>query len=596
MPDKKEDVFTLRKVVERIKSNFDLCRSEYGKYHKKMKFLDAVDKSDLWKALDAKFPKYQITPDTNHVSYVKENILSSIYTVMKGASLMPTSEHDRDLIINLNVALETLWDLCDIGYYQFQAGERAALLNIGITQIGWDETLTGGNGDNFYKGNITLKNVNPLKFMRDPYATDLNTAGYCMSFDDYHKSVFLENSNYKEKFKSYVAKNEGSTVDIPNFTDKPKSNGRKDYYTLTTYWEKVEGKDGRPQVNEYHLVNNEEIIYSKENIKPGEFPFAILYCNTPADSLIGSSPCAKILANSVAKNLMSSIALTSVYKNQNPPKFVSTLAGLNIPSFIKHGDEANKTFIVNGDATRAVHYHQFPEISNMLTNMSMGLERDIETVSGVDGKYTGRDTGSIITTGGVEEMLNRVTLIDTPKILLYEKYAKELTKIILANMIEYAPRRKYFRKKPNTLEFETVEIDFPSLEADTLFNYNINIGSELPKNKQRIAAMANLLMEKQMQYQQEGSSVELITTEEWLSMMDLPNKEYMLERMGVQRTQDATAEVAQVLFQYGDLVNQGMNPNDAIMATASGLKQSRMGQMPQSAIPGAITEDQQVIQ
>ena len=28
-------------------------------------------------------------------------------------------------------------------------------------------------------------------------------------------------------------------------------------------------------------------------------------------------------------------------------------------------------------------------------------------------RYTGRDTGSIITTGGTEEMLNRVTLIDT---------------------------------------------------------------------------------------------------------------------------------------------------------------------------------------
>jgi hypothetical protein len=321
-------------------------------------------------------------------------------------------------------------------------------------------------------------------------------------------------------------------------------------------------------------------LYQKENIQPAEFPFAELYCNLPAGALVGTSEPAKIFANSVAYNLMDSIALTAEYKNQRPPKFISSQSGLNVQSFAKHGDEADKTFVVNGRADLAVHYHQFPQISPIVSNLKMSLEKGMEQVSGVDGRYTGRDTGSIITTGGTEEMLNRVTTVDTPKIVNYEKYTKRLTKLLLSNLVQFAPKRNYFYQKPNSTQWDTLTVDFPNIDNDTLFNYTLDISSELPKNKQRIATAANVLMEKQMQYQQQGNSIQLITEEEWLMMQDLPNKEFMLERMGVQRLADATEEVSQVLFQYADLVKSGMSPDDAILATADSLKQKRMGMMP----------------
>lgn len=208
------------------------------------------------------------------------------------------------------------------------------------------------------------------------------------------------------------------------------------------------------------------------------------------------------------------------------------------------------------------------------------MQYGMETVTGVDGRYTGRDTGSIITTGGTEEMLNRVTLIDTPKILAYEMYTKKLTRLILAYLIEYAPKRKYFYKNPKNNQWTTLEVDFPSIDVATLFDYELNISSELPKNKQRISAAANMMMEKQMQYQQEGSAVQIITEEEWLEMQDLPFKERMLERMGMQRSTDALKEASQVLFGYAKLIENGMDPNQALLATAEGLKQTRQGIMP----------------
>lgn len=559
----------------------------YARDHKRMQLLDGVDSGDLWKVLGTKFPEYQILPDTNYVSYVKSNIVASLYTVAKGANILATSNEDKNLAALLNITMDRVWAIQNVGYFQFQAGFNATLFNVGYTQVGWDENMTAGSGDNIIKGNISFKNISPIKFMRDPFSSSLDTAGYCCTYDTYHKSVLENNPAYADRFKQYTtARNKDNmAIEIPKLSTDNNKTGQKDYYTLLTYWVKQNKK-----IYEIHVINNESILYYKE-IKPAIFPIAELYCNYPGEKLVGSSPCAKIFANNTAYNIMQSIALTAEYRNQRPPKFINQQSGLNVGAFSRYGDQADMTFVVNGDATKAVHYQEFPQISNTMPTLQQTLERGIEQISGVDGRYTGRDTGSIITTGGTEEMLNRVTMIDTPKIVEYEKYSKTLTKLILLNLMEYCPKRSYFRKKPNTAnQWETITVDFPNLQAKTLFDYEIYISSILPKNKASIAELANMLMEKQMQYQNGGQSIDLITPEEWLELQDLPFKERMLERMGLQRTDDAVRNVSQVLMQYSELMQKGANPEDAIAATAETLKQSQMGMPPEAPIPGLIPQ------
>lgn len=572
----------LRVPLCKLREQFDLCKSRYAKEFRRMQVLDLADRGGIWEALNAKFPAYQILPDTNHTSYIKSNLVASIYTVAKCAELLPTSEEDKDIITNINIALEQEWSLAHIAKMQKQAGNNAALHNIGITQIGWDANVIS-NGNCLQSGQIKAKNISPLKFMRDPFAIDLKNAGYCMTYDKYHKSIFLENKNYREEFKKYLdsRKNSGTILDIPTILGAKASSTNDDYFTLITFWEKVEDEDGNIVIDEIHTVNAEAVLYIRQAIKPNKFPFAILYCNDPGEALIGTSEPAKSFANSVAYNIMDSISLTSVYKNQRPPKYVSSTAGLNINSFAQHANDADYTFVVNGDATKAVHYHQFPQVDPHIAEITMRLDNNIKQISGVDDRYTGRDTGSIITTGGTQDMLNRVTLIDTPKIDNMEDYATQLTELVLANLIEFGGKRKYIVKDEEKAHtYKTIESDFPKLDINTVFQYQINISSELPRNKARIAEMANQLMEKQMQYQQQGESVDLITTEEWLMMQDLPMKEYMQERMGIQRMNNEVENVSQTLFQFAELTKKGMNPQDAMMAVAKSLKEKKAGKVP----------------
>lgn len=564
------------KLLGKLREYYSIAKSQYAPEQKRIKLLDAIDSTDVWKALGMKFPKYQILPDTNYISYVKSNLVASIYTVSKVPTVLATSDEDKEIVMRLNIAMERIWNKSRVGMYQMKAGERAALCNMGVTQVGWDNSLTGGSGDSFYKGNVVLKNIDPIKFMRDPFATSLDDAKYCLTIESYHKSILMENPNYREALKNYDWAS--PLADYNTLSDTKPVGAAKDYYTLIIFW--VKQDDGT--IDEIHTINMQKVVHHKKDIKPSAFPFAILNCNiVPDGKLVGTSEPAKIFANYLAYNLLDSVAMTAEFKNQNPPKFINANAGLDIFQFSKYGDTPGHTFIVNGDASKAVHYHEYPAPSSSIPKYKQDTAMNIQMISGVDGRYTGRDTGSVITTGGVEDMLNRVTLIDTPKIALYEDYSQQLARLILGNFLEFSNKRKFFRKnpmKPNT--YETVEVDFPDIDANTLFEYEICISSELPKNKARIAETANQLMEKQMQYNKQNggaNGVQLITEEEWLEMQDLPFKERMMQRMGMQREIDMVEQVTQTLFQYSELVNQGLDPQSAVEATAQTLNNQRQG-------------------
>jgi hypothetical protein len=564
----------LPKDVElcQLSDNFSVAITQYSRLHRRLNRLDLADKNRLWEAVGSQYPAYQILPETNHIAYVKNNILASIYTVGKSAQLLPTSEKDKELVVQLNLVMDHIWQQIDAPLYQMKAGERAALMNLGVTQVGWDNSFVIGSGDAFQKGRCKLKNINPLRYLRDPFADSIDTAAYAIVWDDYHKSVLLANPNYKDAFKEYLTANNGlgavttsGTVDASTDKINTNANAQKDYFKVFKRWVRV-----GDQIHEIHTIDNRWVLYVKENIKPSTIPVSELYCNLPSNDLFGVSEPNRVFANTLAYNLMNSIILTAEYKNQRPPRFVNAQSGINVPAFMKNGNDADRVFLVNNDATKAVHYQQFPAPSAQALAELGVLANDIKNITGVDDRYTGRDTGSILTTGGINSMLDQVTMIDAPKIENYERYCKRLTQLVISNyIIHSAITRKYYVKdKRNPKQWKSVEVNFPEIDNDTLFDYEMSISSELPKNKQSIQNMANKLMEMQMQYSSQNIEADLITPQEWLMCQDLPMKEYMLERMGIQRTADWTAAVAQIVNQYSGLVENGVDPEQAILATA----------------------------
>ena len=560
-----------------IKSRIEDTDTAYTKVLERMRILDGADRGKLWEVIRSKFPKYQLTPDSNWVNYIKENILASIYTTGRYATLVPKSADDIKYVVEFNSAIETIWDSIKAEYYQFLAGERAALLNIGITQVGWRKNIVGGTSGHWYKGDIVFKNIDPMKFRRDPYADVFDNAEFCYYYDDYSLTMIKTKELYKERIKEIEAAvgdlddKTVATDTITAATDRQKRNDSKSKYHKLTYYYTMYASDDKEgfKITEVHLLDDTYVLYCNPDLKPKMFPFAILYCNHPAGDIVGASEPAKAFQSNLSYNLLNSIYATHAYKAQRPPRFVNAGSGINLRQFAQYGNDADKTFIVNGDASKAVHYAEFPALPPELLQLKQDLGRDIKDCSGIDEMYAGKNTGSIQTTGGMDALTEMTSQRDNQKIFLYEEYTKRLTELVINNLIQFGDKRTYTVTDPITQQTKDVEFDFPAVDDDIRFRYTLDIQTYLPRNKARLSAVANMLLEKQAQYKPDP---EIITVEEWLLMQDIPFKDMIFKRMGIQRNTRITEQVAKTLEMFADLVDGGMLPDQAVEAVANQLQ------------------------
>lgn len=563
-----------------IKDRIRDTDTRYTKVCERMRILDGTDRGKLWDVIKSKFPGYQLTPDSNWINFIKENLTASIYTTGRYAELMPKSDQDIDFCVEFNSALSTIWDNIHADYYQYLAGERAALLNIGITMVGWKKNILGGTANLWYQGDVIFKNIDPMKFRRDPYADEFDNAEFCYYYDDYSlvhiksKKIYTDRINEIEKAVG-VLKDNGVLSDvIPAATDRVKTKDAESKYHKLTYYYTIyddDSKDNKEgyKIAEVHLLDDEYVLYVNKDLQPRMFPFAILYCNHPAGDIVGASEPAKQFQSNLTYNLLNSIYATFAYKAQRPPRFVNAGSGINIRQFAKYGNDADKTFIVNGDASQAVHYAQFPSLPPELLTVKQDLGRDIKDTSGVDEMYAGKQTNSIQTTGGMDSMLLATSQRDNQKILMYEQYTKRLTELVVSNLIHFGDKRTYTVTDPVTNVTKSVTFDFPEIDDDIRFRYALDIQTYLPRNKGRLAATANMLLEKQAQYKPDP---EIITVEEWLLMQDIPFKDMIFKRMGIQRNTHISEQVAKTLEMFADLVDGGMDPDRAVDQVANQLQ------------------------
>lgn len=570
------DNVSLQTIKDRIKDT----DTKYLKVLQRMRILDGTDRGKMWDVVSAKFPKYQLQPDSNWVNYIKENLVASIYTTGRYAELVPRSDEDIKYVTEFNSALGTIWDQVKADYYQFLAGERAALLNIGITMVGWRKDLLGGTANHWYKGDIVFKNIDPMKFRRDPYADVFDNSEFCYYYDDFSMAIIRTKDKYKKRIKEIEAavgdldKSDLIPDAVTAATDRQKTTStQSNYHKITYYYTKVpdltqSSKEGYVIV-EVHLLDDKYVLYCNKDLKPRMFPFAVLYCNNPAGDLVGASEPAKAFTSAFTYNLLNSIYATHAYKAQRPPRFVNAASGINLRQFAKYGNDADKTFIVNGDATQAVHYAQFPQLPPELLQVKQDLGRDIRDCSGVDEMYAGKNTGSIQTTGGMDTLMDATSQRDNQKILLYEEYSKRLTELVVNNLIVYGDKREYTVTDPITQQTKTVSFNFPEVDDDIRFRYTLDIQTYLPRNKTRLAAVANMLLEKQAQYKPDP---EIITVEEWLLMQDIPFKDMIYKRMGIQRNTRISEQVAMTLEMFATLVEGGMDPDAAVDQVAQQLQ------------------------
>lgn len=548
------------------------------------KVLDSYDCGEFWETLRKKLPKHQIIPDTNYIFYVKDNIVNSVYAAPFLADVMPIDPSDLEGTRQLNKFLEFEFNKNEIGYKQLEIGTRAALLNVGFLQGGWDSSVTLTVNDNKMKGEMTYTVRDPMSTLLDPNFVDfqLGRAVFINSEDSYENLVARYPKAKEELDEKYKKKTKDKNKAIIVSTASGQEIGRSYIETgmqpmsegmiaVFIAFKKIPLDKGSFRIDQIIYTKEGVILEFKKGIKPNYFPLVPLYGQPPLKDAYGIGVCQRVLKNVLSINILDSIAITHTYAAQRTPVILNESSGLTARRVQQDLNNPDRIFSINeGDIKNVLERLDYPDLPSNLEFIKRGLIESVFMVSGVDEKYTGRDTGSIITTGGMERMQARMSMTDNTRIQNIERYARSLTKMILDFYSIHGGKRT-FSTDPNygdKIE-EAMTIDFSQYSTDSdikprQFSLRIDASPQLPKNRARLAEAANIIMQVQMQYQQGGQEVKLITPEEWLFFQDFPQKDMMLDRMKIERMQSDHENITNELSGFASMTENGMRPEEAV--------------------------------
>ena len=565
-------------TLETLQRYWDRAKTGKQKTTKLFKLLNAFDEGKQWDVLGVKMPPYQLKPNTNWVKKTKNDIVNSVYAGGYVGNVLPIRAEDKELADLLNRYLEYAFDKTDAYLMQLYAGERAALLNIGITQVGWDSTVISGTKDALSKGEVEFKNIDPMSFYCDPSATHPLKGQYIIISEAMPLTELEAEESFTERLKVYR-----NLVEAHNKAEELEKYGMRDDITpvddtvsLLTYYIRVVKKNGGIRIDQVTTIGGEFVLEVKENLQPSMYPFAILYSNIPNKDLYGISTPHDIMSLQLAINMIDSIEATHAYKTQNPPKLIDKTSGINARSFAKHGNDPDKVWVVNGNPNEVIRYVQPHQLSPNLPNLQARFTAAIPTITELDAAYLGRDTGSIQTTGGVEGQMARVSMSDNTRVALLEDYVKQMTKLVVAYYKEYGDKRWFrYNLSPDSAEVDFTSVDFSEMDDDVEFDFTVQVSPNLPKNKARMAEWANLIMEKQMQYQPD---VQLMSPLEWLSYQDAPQKHIIYNRIKAEEQANTMDEILGTLGGFASMYQQGLSPEDSVQILAEEKEMMKRGQ------------------
>jgi hypothetical protein len=548
---------TLQEIIKKYR-HFVSQKADYARVCRQ---LDAYDSGNFWKHVKAKVPSHQMLVDTNYINYIKLNQLNSIYSSGYIADVIAKDYDDEELARKVNMFLQYVYESVDMQYYQLLAGERAALMNVGAVLIEWDSNAKDSITEE-YNGQIKPRFIETASLYLDPAVRDYQQGSALFIAEVVSKSELVKNPEYREKLESIKKDNSASHDYGKSYIGSQQPSSEDEVIYLLNAFVKNE-KGG---IDQYIIANEEVILDKRENIKPDCFPVAVLYGLPAVKDVYGFNVTKLCLQNCLAINLLDSIGVTHVYAQQRRATLMRNDIGINVDYLAANINNPDVTIPVNGDPTKAIYQLDLPPLPNFLVEYRARLEDSIFLISGVDPTYTGRQTNSITTTGGMERLQQRASLTDAARIAMLERFTKQLTKLILDFYIEFGGEYKVDNHQTNEALRDLISINFKEIRANKKsFDFSMSASPFLPRNRIRYAQAATEIMNMQAQYQMNPP---LITPEEWLQYQDFPQKDLMLQRMEAQRLQDDVNEITENVVNFSSLMQQGVTPDGAVQMLA----------------------------
>jgi hypothetical protein len=338
--------------------------------------------------------------------------------------------------------------------------------------------------------------------------------------------------------------------------------------TLHTHWDR-EFKGGKWTYNcTYYLKEADFILLRLEDIKPAEFPFAVLYDEEEEAEFFGSSTAMDILENQKIINKLDQTASILGVLHQNPQKVVLRESGINAQELARTGTLPGKVWTSNVDASKAISVVQPMDIPKSLFELKDRKENDIKESVGVTEAYTGQSVGSLTTSTGVDSLIERATIRDKDKMIQIDEFVERISHLIVTFILyKWQDKRPITTTGPNGQpQYEEYQPISGDIAEQLEWRVKSDVYAKAPVTQATKRQQADQLIQLQGQFQFDPP---LITVQEWIKFQDFENKEEILWRMqqdqarkNAQEAQNLSDQMFRLSDEISKLRSQGVNEND----------------------------------
>lgn len=326
------------------------------------------------------------------------------------------------------------------------------------------------------------------------------------------------------------------------------------------------------------LLAGEKIIGSIDRLEPNMYPFAIFYDYPQRQDFWAKSTCELILDNQKLINKVESIIAMIGTLLQNPQRVVSKRSGINPQEVKRFANAPGHVWVSNDLPDRSMYWQQPPQIPPSLINLAEMAKANIREITGLTEAYMGESVGSLQTSQGVNQLIDRATMRDRDQMYDVELFVEQLTRLVVAFIATKYVDERWMRvladpSNPQAgYEFRSfIGREFENIE----FDFDIDVSGKAPITRMRRQQEAERLLNLQGQYQ---FTPAVITPQEFLKFSDMADKDKLLQRMNNEELQSNLDILTQVANMMNEALSNGI-PNDEVLNMAyAQLQQLESGQ------------------
>ena len=560
------------------------------------KILDAADHSDIWKIYNRKIPNFMQTPTHNLITITKEATKASVMPTEYSGEFKALSMDVKELADTANKYFQMKWEAANMNEVNNECADYAYLHGTSGVLMGWNNNIVDSNDvTNYFNPakhiQFQAKAYHPSNVFPDPGASTVEEMRYLFLVERKTKDFLRSIPRFQQSLYLIENSNDAIGSTNPNYIlDKAKT-ASNDIVSFITCYKKVMRQKQDPVSGLTTLSPSVDIIYLagrnvldvEKDIQPNCIPFIPLYDEKVPNNFWGVSKCYKVLSLYLTLVQVDSIEATGYFKNQNPAEFINSLAGLNVADYQNKRDNPDKAFTVNCDPKLVQAYAQRPDLPKTLNGFRIYLLDAIRQISGVDAAYLGQSYGSIQTTGGIQQAVDRATMRDTNRIKSIDKFIRKEIELMTQFFIVHGQQEKFYVPNPDkSSEQPGEELTFDPLDLIKHQSICIDVSNAAPRSNQSYEDAAMKLMELQMKYMPATHGYpDFITPEELIQWLNIPKPQQrlLIDRMKRQMQTMKLEEYTAVLTAIGTLTQGGMPVEDALMEVVKQME-SALGQIP----------------